>query len=306
MQENVFPIYPGWETVRKIGTGSYGTVYEIERDILGKKEKSALKVISVPPSESDIEELYNSGFDEESINRRIKASLEDIVKEYQLMMEVKGHSNIVYCDDIRYEPKNTGMGWDVYIKMELLTSLLQSPESIRTERDVIKLGIDICNALCLCKKHNIIHRNIKPQNIFVSKDGVFKLGDFGIAKMIEQTTGGTKTGPASYMAPEIYNYEPYGHSVDVYSLGLVMYWLLNKRRMPFVTLPPDVPTANEIYEARKRRFSGERIPAPVYGTEMLKQIVLKACAFKPSDRFASADEMLARLNYLNTSPYSRK
>ena len=57
--------YPGWDIVRLIGSGSYGTVYEIQRNLFGNVEKAALKVIHIPQSQSDIEELYNDGFDED-------------------------------------------------------------------------------------------------------------------------------------------------------------------------------------------------------------------------------------------------
>ena len=297
-----FPSYPGWKTVHKIGTGSYGSVYEIERDLLGKKEYAALKVVSIPQDESDVDELYSSGFDQESIVKRLQTYLEDIIREYQLMTEIRGHTNIVYCDDIQYIPKANDFGWDVYIKMELLTPLVKSLGLMSTENDVVRLGIDICKALVLCESRNILHRDIKPQNVFISRDGNFKLGDFGIAKMVEQTSGGTKIGSYSFMAPEVFNYEPYGHAADIYSLGLVMYWFLNEQRLPFICLPPDIPTSEELNHARKRRFRGEKLPAPAHGSEMLKQIVLKACEFDPKARFSSAEEMLARLTYISKVP----
>ena len=288
-------LYPGWETVRKIGTGSFGTVYEIERDLFGKKEKAALKLISIPQNESDIDELYGNGFDDASITAHFQNYLADIVREYSLMAEMKGHTNVVYCDDIRYVQHDDGFGWDIYIKMELLTPMMKALGKEVTDEQVIKLGRDICNALVLCKSRNIIHRDIKPQNIFISNDGDYKLGDFGIAKTAEKTSGGTKIGTYNYMAPEVYNNEPYGHAADIYSLGLVMYWLLNERRMPFNPLPPAVPTASEMDEARLRRFQGEPIPAPAHGSGELKQIVLKACAYDPKERYQSAAEMLSAL-----------
>ena len=299
MDNNAYPtLYPGWQTVRKIGTGSFGTVYEIERDLFGRKERAALKLITIPQHESDIEELYGSGFDDASITAHFRNYLEDIIREYSLMAEMKGHTNVVYCDDIRYEQHDDGFGWDIYIKMELLTPMMKRLGKEVSDAEVVKLGKDICNALVLCKNRNIIHRDIKPQNIFVSLDGDYKLGDFGIAKTVEKTSGGTKIGTYNYMAPEVYNNQPYGSSADIYSLGLVLYWLLNERRMPFNPLPPAVPTATEMDVSRLRRFRGEAIPAPVHGSDELKRIVLKACAYEPGDRYQSAAEMLHDLNAL--------
>lgn len=247
MPDNQQVSWPGWEVTRVIGNGSFGAVYEIQRNTFGNVERAALKVISIPQNKSDIEELYNDGYDDASITARFNSYLEDIVKEYSLMVEMKGNTNVVYCDDLRYVQHEDGFGWDIYIKMELLTALTKVLTKDISEEQTIQLGIDICNALVLCKNRNIVHRDIKPQNIFVSKDGNYKLGDFGIAKTAERTTSGTKVGTYKYMAPEVYNNQPYGAGADIYSLGLVLYWMLNERRTPFLPLPPQVPTASIEY-----------------------------------------------------------
>jgi serine/threonine protein kinase len=293
--ENHFPVYPGWETVRIIGRGSFGAVYEIQRDVFGRKEKAALKHIRIPQNDAELEELRSDGYDDESITERFRGYLKDIVREYSLMVEMKGCSNVVYCDDVRYIQHEDGIGWDILIKMELLTPLTRSVEKMISEEQVLKLGADICNALVFCEKRNLLHRDIKPANIFVASDGTCKLGDFGIAKTAERTTSGTKTGTYKYMAPEVYNNQPYGPKADIYSLGLVLYWLLNERRTPFLRITKNIPTAREEDEARARRFRGEEIPAPAHGSPELRRIVLKACAFDPKERYQSAAEMLRDL-----------
>ncbi len=290
--------WPGWEVVRKIGSGSFGAVYEIQRDVFGDIERAALKVITIPQSRSDIDELLNEGYDEASVTERFRGYLQDIAREYSLMAKMKGHTNVVYCDDIRYVQHEDGIGWDIYIKMELLTPMMTTLSNNIPEETAIRVGKDICSALVLCKQQNIVHRDIKPQNIFVSANGEYKLGDFGIAKTAEKTTGGTKIGTYKYMAPEVYNNQPYGAAADIYSLGLVMYWLLNGRRTPFLPLPPQTPSASAEEDARRRRFSGEPIPAPAYGSPALKNIVLKACAYDVRNRYTSPEEMLADLKAL--------
>ena len=215
-----------------------------------------------------------------------------------MMSEIKGYTNVVYCDDVRYIQHDDGFGWDIFIKMELLTPLVKLRDMEPLERSVQKLGRDICSALVLCREKGIIHRDIKPQNIFVSEHGDYKLGDFGIAKTVEKTTGGTKIGTYSYMAPEVYNNQPYGTAADIYSLGLVMYWLLNEHRLPFLPMPPKTPSISENEQARLRRFRGEPIPSPENGSPELKRIVLKACAYDTKERYHTADEMLADLDAL--------
>lgn len=258
-------------------------VYEIERDNYGHKEKAALKVISIPQSASDIDDLISDGYDEESITSRFEGYMQDIVREYSMMADMKGCADIVYCDDWKSIQHNNDMGWDIFIKMELLIALPRALGKTITGEQVIKIGTDMCSALVFCEKRNLIHHDIKPQNIFVAPDGTYKLGDFGIAKTAERTTSGIKTGTYKYMAPEVYNIQPYGGKADIYSLGLVLYWLLNERRTPFLPLPPEMPTTSDEDDVRARRFKGEPIPAPAHGSKELQRIVLKACAFDPKD-----------------------
>ena len=207
--------WPGWEVARVIGQGSFGAVYEIQREMFGKIESAALKVITIPQHNEDIEELRSEGYDDASLTTHFRGYLEDISREYSLMLDIKGHTNVVYCDDVRYVQHDDGIGWDVFIKMELLSPLVSSMGKGYDEQQVIKLGMDMCNALILCKNENIIHRDIKPQNIFVSKTGDYKLGDFGMAKIADKTVSGTKIGTFKYMAPEVYKSQPYGTSSDL-------------------------------------------------------------------------------------------
>ena len=292
-------IWPGWEVVRKIGSGSFGAVYEIRRAIRGRTEHAAVKVLTIPQSKSEIAELRADGYDDESITQYFADSLDKIEGEYAMMADMKGHSNVVYCDDLRTEAHEDGFGWDIYIKMELLSPLKSVLREDASQAQAVKLGIDMCGALELCEKMNIVHRDIKPENIFVSRDGTFKLGDFGIARTMEGTTGGTKTGTYDYMAPEVYNNRPYHTQADIYSLGLVLYWILNERTVPFLPIGTR-PTPSVKSAARERRFSGEAIPAPVNGSDAMKAIVLKACAYDPKDRYQSAAEMREDLKKLDT------
>lgn len=299
MKEKIKAMWPDWEVVDNLGGGTFGQVFEIHRKIFSHTDKAALKIISIPKSKSDIQELLYNGYDQKSITERYKNHLEDIVKEYALMSDLRGCANVVYCDDVRYVQHPDGIGWDIYIKMELLKPFIMGLKNPVDEKQVIKVGTDICNVLVLCKEKNIIHRDIKPQNLFVSDDGTFKLGDFGIAKTAEKTMGGTKTGTYNYMAPEVYNNQPYGSASDQYSLGMVLYWMLNERRMPFFPLPPAIPTASQEEQARQRRMSGEVPPMPKNGSDALKAIVMKAIAPNPANRFRSAMEMRDALLGLN-------
>lgn len=254
-----------------------------------------MKMIPVPKEPGEVQDLLNRGYDRHSINQRYKADMDEIRKEYGLMALLKGNANVVYCDDVCDEPNPDGIGWKLYIRMELLTPLTKALADPYSEAQVVKVGMDLCNALAACKRKNIIHRDIKPANIMVAEDGNYKLGDFGVAKTLEGTSGGTKTGTYNFMAPEVYNNRPYGQSVDIYSLGIVLYWMLNRRCSPFLPLPPTVPTASQMESAKERRFGGEPLPPPVNGSQALKQIVLRACAFDPAQRYDTPEALYAAL-----------
>ena len=133
----------------------------------------------------------------------------------------------------------------------------------------------------------------------ISKFNDYKLGDFGVSKVMSHTTGATMTGTEGYMAPEVLHIEKYGKEVDIYSLGIVMYWLLNNRRMPFIGADEKVTLVNA-NQAAMRRYHGEKIPAPKNGSDELKKIVLKACEYKPKDRYLTAQEMYDALEELGS------
>ena len=289
---------PGWEVIRKLGEGSFGGVYEIRRTLPdGTVERAALKKLTVPKDPGEIEELYERSYDSATITAHFREQMQDLVREYAFMQKLGENPNVVHCQDLRTIQHEDGIGWDIYIRMELLNPLKKWLDDRYDERRVIRLGLNICGALNGCHKRNIIHRDIKPENILVTDDGRFKLGDFGIAKVSEKTATGTLTGTYSYMAPEIANRQHYGASADIYSLGLVMYWMMNECTLPFLPLSKKIPSGIQRQEAQDRRFSGEPIPAPINGSLELTEIVLKACAFDPKERYHSVQELAEDLKW---------
>lgn len=286
-----------WTITKVIGEGSYGKVYEIVRSDFGTEYRAALKVMTIPASESEIKMALEEGMSIDGARQYFYTMVEEIVSEFALMSKLKGMTNIVSYEDHAVIPHENGIGWDILIRMELLTPLLtyayQHPFS---RRNIIQLGADMCRALELCQKYNIIHRDIKPENIFVSANGDFKLGDFGIARTIEKTSSGlSKKGTYNYMAPEVYRGEEYGFSVDTYSLGIVLYRLLNQNRVPFMPEAPTPITYAHREDALAKRMKGVAFTAPFYHQGRLPEIVLRACSFQPKDRYSTPQQMRKEL-----------
>ena len=290
-------VFNSWHIGRLIGEGSFGKVFEIERQGCGETCKAALKIITVPRNENELLSLLEDGIDEDSIDGYLMSLVNDIVSHYALASKFKGSDNIVSCDEFQIIPHKGKTGWDILIRMELLIPLtdhIQALEKPFSRKEVIRLGIDICSALELCQKYSVIHRDIKPENIFVTQDHRFKLGDFGVACTFEDT-GMVRQGAMSYMAPEIYKGESYGAEVDIYSLGIVMYRLLNNNRLPFLPKHPSNITFRDREEAIKKRLTGEVFPNPVNADTTLTKVVLKACEYKPENRYSSPVQMREEL-----------
>ena len=287
-------IWPEWSVERKIGKGAYGVVYEAKRTDHTVESKAAIKVITIPESESELASLRAEGLSEDDTKKYLEGIVNDFVKEIQLMESFKGVQNIVSVEDYKVVEKTgeTEIGWTIYIRMELLTPFNDYiADKTMTEEEVIRLGTDICTALELCARQKVIHRDIKPENIFVNQFGDYKLGDFGIARKLENVTGGlSQKGTYNYMAPEVEKSGQYDLTVDLYSLGLVLYRLLNNNLLPFLTSENQL-SPNGRMEAVRKRMDGMEFPPPKEASSAMAQVILKACAYEPSNRYQSATEM---------------
>lgn len=299
-------IWPEWKIEGKpLGRGSFGVVYKAVRRDYGVKSYAAIKVISIPTDPSEVDSLRSEGLDMNATRTYLQGIVNDFVSEIQLMESLKGVQNIVSVEDYKVVEKAGEIGWDIYIRMELLTSFnAYICDKKLTEEEVIKLGCDICTALEICAKRNIIHRDIKPENIFINDFGYFKLGDFGIARKMENMTGGlSQKGAPNYMAPEVANGSDYDTRVDTYSLGIVLYRLLNGNRLPFLDTERQLLNPNERRNALDRRLRGEDLPVPCDASPAMADLILRACAYDPNMRFASATEMKQALMSVANGTY---
>ena len=291
------PLWGNWYIEMPIGKGSFGSVYKISREEMGHKYTSAVKMISIPSEDQYREAEASFGHDEATLTGYFEDIVKNIIGEINMLYSLSGNSNIVAYQDHTVVKREDRIGWDVLIRMEYVTSLRNYLSDRQMSREeVIRLGIDLCSALELCSKKGIIHRDIKDENIFVNEDGVFKIGDFGIARELSKSgRAASMRGTPLYMAPEIFRGEKYDAAVDIYSLGIVMYKLLNNGRMPFMPPYPETIKFKDSEDALEKRMTGNPLPLPERSGESLGKAVLKACAYKPYDRYSSATEMKREL-----------
>lgn len=285
--------WPEWKIVSKIGEGSFGRVYKAQRTEKGRSFYSAIKIITIPASKGELDSVRSESGDEKSVRDYFENLVEECIQEVSTMEYFRGNSHIVSVEDYKVMEYLDEIGWDIFIRMEYLTSFMEYYAGKNlTEKEVMKLGIDLCKALEYCGQLHIIHRDIKPENIFVSRFGDFKLGDFGIARELEKTMSTlSKKGTYSYMAPEMYRGEKYDSRVDIYALGLVLYKLMNHNRLPFLNLEKQLITYRDKENALTRRMSGETPPSPVDAGEAFVAVILKACAYEAGERYQTPGEL---------------
>ena len=278
------PLWENWTyTGNFLGEGAMSSVFEIESTAMGLREVAALKIITV----------------KRDMNGEVKIP-KTALNEIKILRALSGCPNIInYHDSTQrkiYDEDKNLESIDLLIKMEELQSLSESNKL--DEKEVIKLAKDMCTALSYASKHGVIHRDIKPQNIFVDGDGVYKLGDFGIAKIVSEFSHHytMNIGTMAYTAPEICNGKctTYDIASDIYSLGLVLYVFLNNGYLPFVN------STTSVNDAIAKRFSGAPFPSPLGGSKELKRIVMRACCEDVAKRYKKPEEMLKDLELLSS------
>ena len=294
-------LFGDWKIQRTLGHGSGGrsVVFELYRNNSGWDQFSALKVVSLIEERGEkasFSPLRRSEYD--TAMREHKKKAED---EVRLMEKLRGKTNIVDYLDHQFVNwhDDYGFGLDLLIRMERLKDLRSEIRQGRFfgEAEIIRIGTCICQALILCHGKDILHRDIKPENIFFNEDGDYKLGDFGISRMMSSTSSMASTGVGTpeYAAPE-QGSGSYDKRVDIYSLGLVLYELSNQNRLPFASSsyvrPEDV----------QLRQTGKPLPRPVDAGEKLSRVILKACAFRPEDRYQCAEELMEALREAEKAP----
>lgn len=288
-----------YTVTEKINSGVFGTVYKAVKTNPSGTYIRALKHITVPTDKQYYSILNSMGGDVAKADDYFAKMLQGIVSEIQILNDLseKNAHNIVryYENDIQITDRPRR--YDIYILMEFLTPL---EEYIRTHdytvQDVVKLGLDVLSGLQVCHNNGVVHRDIKDDNIFIAADGSYKIGDFGVSKVLKNSSKAeSMKGTPNFLAPEVYlGRGSYTKSVDLYSLGIVLYRLLNYERNPFLPQFPQQYFTEDEDAAFERRMSGEEAPLPKLGGRALGGVICKALR-GAQERYQTAEEFMAAL-----------
>lgn len=289
----------GYTVKEKINEGTFGTVYKVVKNNPSGQYIRALKHIQIPSERQYMSVLNSMGGNVAKADNYFSEMLQEIISEIKILNDLseKGVRHIVryYENDIQVidNPKH----YDIYILMEYLTPL---EEYIKDNEflinDVMMLAFDILDGLKSCHENGVIHRDIKDDNIFVSENGGYKIGDFGVSKVLKDSTRAESLkGTPNFLAPEVYlGKEGYTMSVDLYSLGIVLYRLLNYGRNPFLPAFPAQYYAQDEDLAFEKRMKGEIPDLPLLGGDKIGNVIVKAIS-GDTERYQSAEEFLMDL-----------
>jgi len=263
-----------YQIIEELGTGGMGRVYKVL-----DKELDTLVVLKVI--------LHEVAADPETIPR--------FRNELKLSREIS-HKNVCRMFDL-----NTSKG-TYYITMEFVDGeslkniiLMTKKLSVATAIDITK---QICEGLGEAHRHGVVHRDLKPGNIIIDRDGNAKILDFGLARSIEShgiTATGIIIGTPQYMSPEQVQEKTVDQRSDIYSLGVLLYEMLTGQ-VPF---DGDSPVRVALRHVKEKPIEPKDINLKI--PQVVSRVILKCLAKEKEDRFQSTQELSAELKRIEKS-----
>ncbi len=268
-----------YEIIERIGDGGMSTVYRGQCHVLNRPV--AIKILK---EEFVDDKVFVDRFDQEA---KSAASIQ--------------HANIVNVFDVGVED-------DIhYIVMELLSArtlkdFIEEQTVYLSTQEIVRIGLQIAEALQVAHDKGIVHRDIKPQNILMTEDGHLKVADFGIARAATRSTMiNTKEaiGSVHYSSPEQSRGNTVDKRTDIYSLGILLYELATGR-VPFEGETPIAVALKHLKE--------NPIPPHLVNVHLnlsLEQLILKCISKEPINRYQNVYEIIEELEHLQRNPVEK-
>lgn len=308
MSNSLNPVFGEWYVGKQLGNGTDGKVFSIYKEKFdGTRETAVMKILRLGENRSERKTFNINNYNEDAqqgydkIIKKIRDNIETVRK-------ADNGKFFIRYEDIELRNASDGKGKLILIKLEEGKSLTQVLKGFSfTLEETYRLGINICQALNKCRSFDYVYPNLKPENIIFDKEGRCKIGDFGSFSCLEPAkTSISYKRTQYYMAPEFIRTGNINCTCDTYSLGLILYMLTNRGRLPFTEPYPNDVTVSSLNESTERRMKGEELPRPALASEQMWTIIRKACAFKPNERYFTPEQMLSDLkNALNNQPFDK-
>jgi len=255
---------------KALGNGGFGVVYLAEDTMIGK-----LVALKVPHKQNQ--------------------DLSELIAEAKLMAPLS-HPNIVSVLTAEQD-RDSGVFFIVmeYVEGESLADLLTREGSV-PEAQAVAWAMQISSAVAYAHKHNVIHRDLRPSNVLLTKEKVAKVVDFSISRLLgSESYASTKIGSPPYMAPEQFQGRA-TYASDVYSMGVMMYEMVTGV-LPYFDLNPS--------RIEEMVASGRFTPPVLKNRKVSKgfsDVIVKAMAKDLTQRYRSAGDLLSELKHLKVTP----
>ncbi|WP_339256046.1 Stk1 family PASTA domain-containing Ser/Thr kinase [Paenibacillus sp. FSL P2-0136] len=257
-----------YQVIERIGGGGMALVYRAHDILLNRNV--AIKV------------LRNQFVHDEEFIRRFR-------REAQSAASLS-HPNVVSIYDVGQEDEVHYIVME-YIEGKNLNEIIKERAPMQVDESV-RIASQICDALDHAHMNQIIHRDIKPHNILIGRNGRVKVTDFGIARAVTSTTitqTGSVVGSVHYFSPEHAKGVTTGEKSDLYSLGIVLYQMLTGV-LPFLGESPISVALKHLQE----EFEEPRLLNPLI-PQSVENVILKSMRKNPEERYQSAKQMLQDL-----------
>ncbi len=236
-------------------------------------ERYIVKIISIPASQVQLDALLLSGAYENSAAALsyFKTLSEDVADEVKVLSKLSGLEGFVSYDGCQIVQMENEVGYDVYLLSPYRRSLARHMQkNIMTHLGLVNLGLDMCAALAVCRQSGYLYVDLKPENIFLTGDNEYRVGDLGFLKLDSlQYASLPDKYRSAYTAPEIADaFSCVNTTVDIYAAGMILYQAYNGG-----VLPPELGQGDA------------GIQSPAYADYEMAEIILKAIDPDPEKRW---------------------
>lgn len=243
-------------------------------------DRFIIKVISVPATPSKLDALLLTGAfsDKASALDYFKEIADGVIQEVDTLEKLSQLEGFLAFSDCQMVPMESGDGYDIYLKSTYKRTLQKHFRRHNfTHLDALNLGLDLCAALSVCRRSGYLFVDLKPSNVFVTDQRLFRIGDLGFLPLDSLKYASVPEKYLSeYTPPEIRDaFSDLNTTMDTYAAGLILYQAYNNGALPF---HDDI-------------LPGDPLPAPMYADYEMGEIILKACAPNPDDRWQDPMQM---------------
>lgn len=243
----------------------------------GTSEKYIVKVIDIPASQTQLDALLLTGAypDEQSARGYFKELAGDVETELQVLQKLSALEGYLPFEGWQTVDMEDSVGYRVYMlgtyKRSLKKQFTREP---MTHLNAVNLGLDLCTSLAVCRRAGYLYVDLKPSNIYVTADKEYRIGDLGFVRLDSLAYASLPDKYRSaYTAPELTDaFATLNKTVDTYAVGLILYQVFNDGILPDAA-------------------DGGKFSPPEYADYEMSEIILKACALNPEDRWQDPVEM---------------